>query len=480
MSEPGDDNVDTIRAKTTLVIGSETDVGQERSANEDSVGYFKTADGRWTLLMVCDGLGGHAGGRTASTLAVETISDLFRASIGDSEPAHVLREAIEETNRVIHSRSKEDPSLRRMGTTAAVLATDGEVVHIAHVGDSRIYRIRGDTMEQLTRDHSTVQRLVDEGLMTSEEARDHPNANFLARCLGPEPEVEVEVQGPIPLDPGDRYLLCSDGLYNMIEEPIIAALITMYPAPEAATKLVALANDRGGYDNISVQILHRADGTPPTGSFDAERFRIVTPASARGAGKRHPDAPVTLPDKAGGLQRRPDRRPGSSFDSWWSRGTSHVSRFLRTAWTLQPAYRVAAGLLLLGLLVILVRRPPQTEEKSIPTGSDAVSTSTTAPAPAQETGGGGCGRGDGEDRDAVDSPKVPGHEGAESSTPHTSPGGTETKGDRPSPSPETRKGGGGPRPAKVTAPRGGEDADPENEKNEEAKPTHSHQEKAGQ
>ncbi len=308
MSAETNDSRTNASEPAPLKIGSETDVGRERSENQDAVGYFKTADGRWTLLMVCDGLGGHAGGHTASTMAVEVISQIFRARVDDEPVPDTLRAAIEEANQAIHKKAQQDPTLRGMGTTCALLATDGRQVFVAHVGDSRVYRIRGEVITQLTRDHSTVQRLVDEGFMTSEEAKNHPNANLLARCLGPDPVVEVEVHKPLLLLPGDRYLLCSDGLYNMVEEPIIAALATMYPAPTATKKLVSLANDRGGLDNISVQILHRTDGSPATGQFDADRFRVETPLSPREQASTTSNSNRPPPDKDDSPHHHRDNR----------------------------------------------------------------------------------------------------------------------------------------------------------------------------
>ena len=260
-------------------IGSETDVGSVREENQDAIGYFQTKDGAWTLLLVCDGMGGHAGGQMASNMAVETISQAFDRGIAALDPTAALTEAILAANAAILLAAQEHSEKRGMGTTVAALAVTGDQAYIAHVGDSRVYRIRPDTIERMTKDHSAVQRMVDGGLLTEEQAAEHPDSNILSMCVGAKEALEPEVRGPITVEPGDRYLLCSDGLTPLVEDAFIAAMAMMYRPPEAVGKLIAMANDRGGDDNISVQILHRSDAYPPTDVFQPDRFQLVSAPS---------------------------------------------------------------------------------------------------------------------------------------------------------------------------------------------------------
>ena len=159
-----------------------------------------------------------------------------------------------------------------MGTTCAVLAVSGSQAYIAHVGDSRVYRIRPQSVEQITKDHSYVQQMMDKGLLSAEQANQHPDANRLMRCLGGESDVDVDVIGPEPVLAGDRYLLCSDGLWGQVSAIEIAAMSMAFSAQDAVNRLINLANERGGPDNISVQIYHQGDAHPPTGSFCPENF----------------------------------------------------------------------------------------------------------------------------------------------------------------------------------------------------------------
>jgi hypothetical protein len=153
------------------------------------------------------------------------------------------------------------------------------------VGDSRVYRIRPGSVEQVTKDHSYVQRMIDSGILTPEQAEEHPDANMLMRCLGGRPDVEVDVIGPEPILAGDRYLLCSDGLWGQVNAVEIAAMSMAFPAQDAVNRLINLANERGGPDNISVQIYHQGDAHPPTGSFSPEKFTVKNFADSVEAGE---------------------------------------------------------------------------------------------------------------------------------------------------------------------------------------------------
>lgn len=255
-------------------VGCVTDRGMVRESNEDSVLVQCSGDGRWYLLVVCDGMGGHFGGKTASSTAVDVIAKTFFSQIGLHTPDQALKNSVVEANRAVWEKAQSDPQLNGMGTTAVVLVTDSCVAHVAHVGDSRCYRIRKNAMTRMTKDHSNVQRMVDAGMLTAEEARSHPSSNILYRCLGQSPTVDVDVQGHIQVLAGDRFLLCSDGLHGMAEDQIIGALTLMYSVKDAANKLVELAKSRGGNDNVSVILFQRTDGLPASGKFHPEKMRI--------------------------------------------------------------------------------------------------------------------------------------------------------------------------------------------------------------
>ena len=231
-----------------LEVGAATDVGRVREGNEDAL---LVRDG---LFAVADGMGGHLGGEVASSLALEVVERMSERSEGS------LAERVAEANRAVFERSLLDRRVSGMGTTVTAIEVDGSVGRIAHVGDSRAYRLRGETLEPLTEDHSLVRELVRAGEITEEEAREHPNRNVLVRVLGTEREVEVD-EGEVDLRAGDRLLLCSDGLTGMLDDAAIrdALLATAGDAEAAATRLVDLANEAGGADNVTVVVLDVVD-----------------------------------------------------------------------------------------------------------------------------------------------------------------------------------------------------------------------------
>lgn len=244
---------------TTVKFGSGSDVGVVREENQDCVGKFPDGSSDFSvppglLFVVADGMGGHRGGRMASQLAVQAIGEKFLA--GDAaEPVERLRSAVKAANKHIYEYSLEQPDLNGMGTTcvALVLHRDGAV--IAHVGDSRIYRISGRKITQLTNDHSRVAEMERRGMLSKEEARMHPERSQLYRALGVRAEVEVDIADDVEFHAGDYFVLCTDGLCNMVSDDEITELATKHPPQEACDALIELANRRGGLDNITVQIV---------------------------------------------------------------------------------------------------------------------------------------------------------------------------------------------------------------------------------
>ena len=232
-----------------------TDAGRQRNANEDS--FFV----RSPIFVVADGMGGAQAGEVASTAAALA----FDRDLPDAPPERVLRETIEAANREIHDLARADPSRTGMGTTvtAAIVNAQSEEVGIGHVGDSRAYRLRDGKLERLTRDHSLVEEMRRKGQITDAQAEDHPQRSIITRALGPEPEVEVDVQ-TVPASPGDVFLLCSDGLTTMLDEDRIARVLTDAPSIDAAVRaLVDEANRAGGRDNITALAFRLADAAAP-------------------------------------------------------------------------------------------------------------------------------------------------------------------------------------------------------------------------
>ena len=232
-----------------------TDTGRQRNANEDSL--FTSAP----LFVVADGMGGAQAGEVASKAAAES----FAQELPAAPPERVLEQTIEGANRTIHELARKDPSLAGMGTTitAAIVDLEAEEVAIGHVGDSRAYRLRGGRFEQLTRDHSLVEEMRRKGQLTDAQAVDHPQRSIITRALGPEPEVQVDLQ-TVPIQDGDVFLICSDGLTTMLADEQIAGILGRATSLQSAVRaLVDEANRAGGRDNITVVAFRVEDTAAP-------------------------------------------------------------------------------------------------------------------------------------------------------------------------------------------------------------------------
>ena len=237
-----------------------SDIGMRRANNQDSFSIVLANDSEmWQragdLLIVADGMGAHAAGELASRLSVELIPHHYSKLNTKMDCSEALLRAFEETNREIHRRGMANPEFRSMGTTtsAIVLLPIGGV--IAHVGDSRVYRLRGQTFEQLTFDHSLVWEMQQAGEVSEEMIRNSSiPKNVITRSMGPSPSVQVDLEGPFPLKIGDRFLLCSDGLSGQIADEEIGLLLGLLDPAKAAKAMIDLANFRGGPDNITVVI----------------------------------------------------------------------------------------------------------------------------------------------------------------------------------------------------------------------------------
>ncbi len=236
-----------------------TDVGCVRDLNEDSAHWSKPDSEtqlaqRGVLVVVCDGMGGHAGGEIASKLAVETIESHYYSA--SSPVTNALKESLEAANSAIFNKAKRETQLRGMGTTGTALVLRGDQAYCAHVGDSRLYLVRSGGIYQMSEDHSAVMELVRRGLLRAEEARNHPQKNVVLRAVGTQPKVEVSVwDEPFPIRKGDRWLLCSDGLSDLVEDSELCDTITNNAIDVAGDLLIALARQRGGHDNITAAIV---------------------------------------------------------------------------------------------------------------------------------------------------------------------------------------------------------------------------------
>jgi serine/threonine protein phosphatase PrpC len=245
---------------TNLVFAQRTDIGLKRESNEDSALSFQPEDqqvmeSKGILFVVADGLGGHTRGEVASQLAVNTIRDVYyQQESGDPEGA--LRLAIEQANARIYNESlamssKLEPD-QMMGSTVVAAVVRGDTVYVANVGDSRAYIVRGGQAQQISLDHSLVAQQLREGLITKEQAKDHPDRNKIYRCLGGE-TVEVDTFSE-KVQPGDLLLLCTDGLSESVDEEEVVTIVQQYEPQQSVQHLIERANELGGRDNITAVV----------------------------------------------------------------------------------------------------------------------------------------------------------------------------------------------------------------------------------
>jgi len=240
-----------------------SDVGFRRQNNQDSCSVVLSPDReiwqeRGHLFVVADGMGGHAVGELASKMAVDIIPHAFD-KLRDQHPVHALKSAIENANAAINERGSMNRDFLRMGTTCTTLLLSPLGAVIGHVGDSRAYRIRRRQIDQLTRDHSLVWELIEQRKVHPRDADRLYPRNVITRSLGPEPQVKVDIEGPTPVQPGDIFVLCSDGLTTLVSDPEVGMIAQELPPPEACKLLVNLANLRGGSDNISVIVVRAGE-----------------------------------------------------------------------------------------------------------------------------------------------------------------------------------------------------------------------------
>ncbi len=238
-----------------------SDPGKVRSRNEDAV-HAHTVGDAFAFAMVADGMGGVQGGKVASEIAVRVVPAHFENPNG--APDKTLRKALEAASHEIYREAQKDPGLEGMGTTCVALVVQDGKAWAAWVGDSRLYLIRESRMFQMTEDHSVVQEMVRQGRLTPEQAREHEDRNIVTRALGSQDQVEVSVwESPFPVRPGDRFLLCSDGLHDVVPEHDLVTLASRASIQVCCGALVQEANARGGPDNVSAVLVEVANKTGP-------------------------------------------------------------------------------------------------------------------------------------------------------------------------------------------------------------------------
>ncbi len=259
-----------MQIRPGVEVASLSDVGCQRENNEDALSYWEPQSEdqfrqKGRLALVADGMGGYEGGQEASRLAVDTIQNVY-----DRDPALDPRDSLLSGFRQAHERIRQyaeaHPELQGMGTTCTAVALNDFRLYYAHVGDSRLYLVRGDTISRLTRDHSYVGRLVESGVLSSDEAEHHPQRHILTAALGAGGEVTADTpESPMTLKNGDALVLCTDGLWGLVQEAEILKLVSGHDAPTACAELVNLARQRGGPDNIPLQVLRLSNnGTTHT------------------------------------------------------------------------------------------------------------------------------------------------------------------------------------------------------------------------
>lgn len=238
------------------MVFAKTDIGKARELNQDY--YYISPLEEMKLYILADGMGGYKGGEVASNLATNAAKEYIYQNFEKTEKEKneilkLVKEAMLYANKVVYEKSKEIKELEGMGTTLEICLIYNNRAYIGHVGDSRIYRLRKGIMRRLTKDHSYVQQLIEDGKITREEANTHPKKNMLTKALGCMPYVEPDIRAR-NIEKGDIFMMCSDGLTNMVSEEDICETIKENPQT-AADELVKQANNAGGYDNITVVII---------------------------------------------------------------------------------------------------------------------------------------------------------------------------------------------------------------------------------
>ena len=374
----------------TIIDAAATDTGMRRSNNQDSHTVVRASEPetwrkrRGHLFMVADGMGAHAVGELASKLACDNIPhNYFKAK--DGTAAEAMTKAYQQVGALIHGKAAANSDFQGMGTTCSTLLLLPEGVLIAHVGDSRVYRIRGGRIDQLSFDHSLVWELIRRNHLHPDHAMRTVPRNVITRSLGPDPQVEVDIEGPCPVEPGDVYLLCSDGLSGPVTDPELGAFAAQLPPGGACRYLIHLANLRGGPDNITVMVVRIGAWAEPGIEPEHRRRRGRRPQAGPGWGSRlggllgapstaaaprpsrststgRPIAPspppcsTPSPTRSAAPRPTPSTTPGPSTGPSWPTSAARPRRPARPATSAAPSAAWARRIVPAGR-----RRPPPQE-----------------------------------------------------------------------------------------------------------------------
>lgn len=278
---------DSLDETEMMIPAAVTDTGCERELNEDRYAVVECDSG--VAWIVCDGMGGAKGGELAAQLVIDCIR-LELERLPKTTVANAVKHLMIEANRAINLR-RQNPAFADMGTTLVVVMFDGTNLAVGHCGDSRAYLVRDSAIQQLTRDHTYVQDLVDQGQITVEEAMSHPQAHVLTRCVGSEinPPIDIEkfwIWEPDAYSPVDYLVLCTDGLYSLLTDGEICAVVAAHSPQKSCVQLVEMARARGGYDNITVAIIPLGGQMKSEPQPSAEGTREAKRVGNYGSGKR--------------------------------------------------------------------------------------------------------------------------------------------------------------------------------------------------
>ncbi len=335
-----------------IVSGAATDTGQVRDGNEDS--YL--VDRRLHLFAIADGMGGHRAGEVASATALDGLQAAVDSGVS-------VADAVGRANTAVWDKASADTSLAGMGTTLTAAWSDGNTLTVAHVGDSRAYLLRDDTLQRVTVDHSLVEELIRDGKLTEEQASVHPQRSIITRALGVDSTVDVDVYSLV-LQPNDRVMLCSDGLTSMVRGGGIAEILRNEPDPTAAANaLVDAANEAGGDDNITVVVLDaHADGVDPLPRSVAAAIGAATGSggpghadeAAAGSGDVVPTAPITVVTQSTSLDAADARSGAPSEPDALPRDTARFRATRRSRRTGRRAGRSIGRLLLFAIPILVI------------------------------------------------------------------------------------------------------------------------------
>ncbi len=271
--------------KGKILLHGQTDIGSVRDHNEDAIAI----DDNIALAILADGMGGHLGGEMASAITVSTIKDIVVEKITSpsfgkankttiySSESQLIHDAITQANSKVIESAEANPQYHGMGTTVVVVMFYNNRFTVAHVGDSRLYRLRNGEFKQITRDHSLMQELIERGFYTPEQARDSLNKNLVTRAIGTDPEVNIDIQEDSAMV-DDIYLICSDGVNDMLEDDLIASILIENNADleKTAAEIIRLANEHGGKDNISAILAKPIKPFPAKNSLFSQFFDIFS------------------------------------------------------------------------------------------------------------------------------------------------------------------------------------------------------------